>query len=161
MIKKLLQILLMANSLAPYASAKVPYSEIEDLRRKTIAIRFASDNPTAKKIKACKISLDFAKMGAKLSLLQDSSAKQWLDLTISTDDLHELDNKSKKCLARASCQIYEVFLSSARVEPNIQPEIEILKGVITKKVETMTSKTYEKAWDQMPKACEILKQTLK
>lgn len=160
MISKSVFVVIALNTFALYAIAKIPYDQIEQLRRKTIAIRFASDNPMSKEIKSCKINLDFAEMGAKLSLIQDSSAKEWQTFRITSDDLHELDKKVQNCMARSSCQVYELFLSSATAEASIQPEAEILKSTLNKKTQTMTQKTYKKSWSDLPSPCDILKKAL-
>jgi hypothetical protein len=151
-----------AGSLIPSLStAKVPYREIESLRRTTVALRVAIDAPKAASVKKCKLKLNPVDLGQKLAQAQDRASQTWGQLTVSTEDLHDLDSKFQACGPRGSCQIYDLFLKSAKTEPSIQQEVEVLKDVLDKKLQTLTTKNYLKAFRGMPKACDVLRQAMK
>jgi hypothetical protein len=143
------------------AEAKVPYPEIENLRKQTVVARVAIDQPGSVAIKKCRVKLNPTTLESKLATAQSGAAGQWAKITINTEDLGDLDNKSQNCIARASCQIYETFLKSARVEPGIQQEVEILREALDKKLKQMTKADYAKALSGIPKSCEFLKQVLR
>lgn len=143
------------------AHAKIPLNEIEFLRKQTVVVRVALDNPEGAVIKKCKMKVDAGALGSKLELIKDNFSKPWGKVTIATEDLHDLDAKAQGCAARASCSAYETFVASAKVDPNIQQEIELVKAALDKNSQTLTAKNYLAAWKTIPKPCAILKQVLK
>ncbi|RYZ60703.1 MAG: hypothetical protein EOP09_20895 [Proteobacteria bacterium] len=81
--------------------------------------------------------------------------------TVVVQDLHVLDAKAQACGARVSCSAYETFVASAKVDPAIAQEIELVKAALDKNSATLTAKNYLAAWNGIPKPCGLLKQVLK
>lgn len=155
------KLLILTLLLSATAHAKLPLNEIEFLRRQTVVVRVALDNPGNATVKKCKIKIDLAILGSKLELIKDNFSKPWSKMNITTEDLHDLDIKAQGCAARASCSAYDTFVASAKVDPSIQQEIELVKAALDKNSQALTSKNYLAAWKTVPKPCLVLKNALK
>lgn len=147
--------------LSPAVRAAVPYSEIEQLRRQTIVVTAATASPHSAQVKKCKIKINESTLSGQLTAAQNQAAKQWQQIVISTDDLHDLDSKAQTCILRASCAVYHAFISAAKVEPAIQQEVEILKAAVDNKLKKMKPSSYLRAWTSVPKPCALLHQVMK
>lgn len=141
--------------------AAVPYNELDALRRKTIVLNVAATQPRSPQVQQCKTKVNPKALNSKLSLAQASASAQWAQNTLDSQDLFDLEEKTQACVTRASCQIYDIFLKAAKVDPAIQSEVELLRGALDKKIQAMGSHAYVKAWETVPKPCEILTQATK
>jgi hypothetical protein len=143
------------------AHAKLPFLEVETLRRQIVVVRVALDNPQSKVIKSCKMKTDATTLNAKLTGIQENFSKPWKKAKIGTEDLSAIDSKSQNCEVRASCPAYETFVSAAQVDPAIQSEVELLKAALDKKTKELTADNYLAAWKTVPKPCEVLRKVLR
>jgi len=139
------------------ASAEIPYAQLEALRRQSVAVRVALDNPENSEVKACGIkSKNFAALGAKLEQAMDQKAEKWQSLTLKEEDLTSLKSKISVCAERGSCQVYEKFLSAVKVEDKIKSQIAEQQELLSKKLEKLESESYLKALKTIPDLCKIL-----
>lgn len=137
--------------------AKVPYSELDALRRKTIVVRSAMDNPEQPWLKKCVSPERQAVAGGRLALATDSAAADWKKQTVTKTDLAEISKKVKVCEARGSCSVYEVYLGAVQIPPELSDTAVTLRQELEKKLEVLTSSSYQNALAEIKQPCALLK----
>lgn len=143
------------------AFAKVPYSELDVLRKKTIVTRVAMDNPDFAWVKNCVPQVDkVIGAGSKLALATDNAAASWKKLTLTQSELQEVSKKIDMCEARGSCSVYEVYLGAVQVPPSLSESAVALRSTLEKKLEGLSGSSYQKALLDIPHPCRILKSIL-
>ncbi|WP_413288794.1 hypothetical protein [Bdellovibrio sp. HCB337] len=151
----------MGLTIARPLLAAVPYNELDELRRQTIVVKVAVEQPRSPRVQQCKTKVNPKSLSTKLSAAQANASAQWSQSTIGSQDLFDLEEKTQACMTRASCHVYDIFLKAVKVDPAIQTEVELLKSSLDKKLQSMSSNIYVKAWDTVPKPCDVLTQAIK
>lgn len=140
------------------AHAVVPYGQMENLRRQSVVTRVILDNPEDASVKSCGIKIEnFAAVGGSLSLALDAAAEKWQKQHLQESDLTALKVKIKICESRGSCQIYEKYLSSVKVDETLQSTKEDLVKLLERKLESLDAASYKKALATVPEPCKVLK----
>jgi hypothetical protein len=143
------------------ASAAVPYGALENLRRQSVVARVALDNPEDALVKNCGIKPDnLAAIGAKLALAMDVATEKWQKMSLQETDLAGLKSKIGICGARGSCQVYEKYLSSVKMDESVKTQAADLNKALNQKLEAMESASYKKALATVPEPCRVLKALL-
>jgi hypothetical protein len=137
------------------AQAKVPYKQIEDLRRQSIVTRVLMDFPESKPVTSCKVK-DIS-IGSKLMLHLENAKASWAQATLLKEDLETLKSKIKICELRGSCQVYENFLAVVQADKSLTEAITSLKNDLEVTQKNIKSSTYLTAWKSVPTPCQVLK----
>lgn len=144
------------------AGAKVPYSELDLLRKKTVVTRVAMDNLDFAWVKNCVPAVDkVIAAGSKLALATDNAAARWKKLSLTPNDLQEITKKIDICETRGSCSVYEVYLGAVQIPPELSESAAALRSVLEKKLENLSGKSYQKALAEIPQPCAILKSVVR
>lgn len=141
--------------------AKVPYNELDALRRKTIVVRSAMDNPNQAWVKKCVSTEKRTMAGSRLALATDNAAADWKKNTATKADLLEIAEKIKICEARGSCSVYEVYLGAVQIPADLTEMAVGLRSELEKKLEAMTSSSYQNALAEIKQPCVLLKSLTK
>jgi hypothetical protein len=161
---KLSLILLLSLSLlgfSPRAFAKVPYSDLDTLRKKTVVVRSALDNPEQAWVKKCGTVTQRASAGERLALATDNAAAKWKKLTLTAADFKDISKKVDACEVRGSCSVYEVYLGAVQIPPALGEQAVGLRSKLEKKLEAMTPSSYQKALSEIKQPCALLKSMTK
>jgi hypothetical protein len=136
--------------------AKIPYSDLEKLRQKTVVLQVALDKLGTSKIKSCEEKVNADELSDKLAMLHDQAATEWKKTYLTAQDVNHLMIKAKNCSPRASCLVYETFVNSAKTTKPATRKIDALKQMIDQQVKTMATDSYQKAWTTVRNPCLIL-----
>ena len=139
------------------AQAKVPYNELDALRRKTIVVRSVMDNPEQAWVKKCVSAEKRMMAGSRLALATDNAAAHWKKQTITKADMMEISQKIKACESRGSCSVYEVYLGAVQIPADLTEMAVGLRSELEKKLEAMTSSSYQNALADIKQPCVLLK----
>lgn len=139
------------------AQAQIPYSELENLRQKLVAVRVVMDDPASKPAKKCKLGDEAAGLGGKLELAFADKEAGWAKLQISSKEITQLKSKTKSCHQKGSCYVYEKFLNKVQSPESLKPQVDQLISILVEKQKTMNAKSYLRALSSVPNYCKILK----
>jgi hypothetical protein len=152
---------ILSASFGNLALAKVPYNDIDALRKKTIVVRSAIDSPDQKWAKKCATLERRNFAGERLSLATDNAATQWKKLTATKADLQAVSKKVNTCEARGSCSVYEVYLGAVQIPEELNENAAKVRSQLEKKLEAMTPSSYQKALADIRQPCAVLKGVIK
>jgi hypothetical protein len=140
------------------ALAAVPYVQLENLRRQSVVVRVALDEPDNATLRECGVGKEsFAVLGGGLSAAMDQAAGSWSKIMVTSTDLPTLKSRVAGCKERGSCQVYDKFLSSAKSEKDIAPQIKEMTSSLQKTLESLDASSYQRALKTVPSPCKILK----
>lgn len=139
------------------AQAEVPYSQLEQLRRKSVVVRVLLDDPEGGLVNKCGRGQKWTGAGSALELEMANAAAEWSKLSISESDMRLLRSRVASCELRGSCQVYAAYLRYVKVGPALSVDLQSMQAELNSKLETLSSKTYRAAWKTVPNPCSTLK----
>jgi hypothetical protein len=139
------------------AQAKVPYESMEKLRELTVVARVASDFPNSKEIRSCRLKIDFAAIGAHLSLRVGNAKAEWSQYVLNEGDLPLLKQKIETCESRGSCQVFFDYLSATKIDTKASTETSSMANILEEKLSKLTAASYLQAWPTVKRSCRVLR----
>ncbi|WP_413577240.1 hypothetical protein ACLVWU_03125 [Bdellovibrio sp. HCB290] len=137
------------------AEAKMPLRELDSLKQIIIVSRVAINEPFNPDIVKCKIKSDG--LEAKLQKAKDNAKKSWSRQVLTKSDMPLLSKAIQGCATRVTCEVYDSFITSVKVEPGIEAQVEPLKIVLDQNLQQLTKDSYKAAFPSVKNPCSLLK----
>ncbi len=141
--------------LFPAAFAKMPLNELDSLKQIVISTRVAINDPSNPAIKKCNIKTEG--LEEKLQHAKDNAKKSWSKQTIGKADIALLSKAIHNCANRVTCEVYDSFITSVKVAPQIENQVESLKIVLDKNLQDLKPEAYKSALKTVKSPCALLK----
>lgn len=137
------------------AEAKMPLRELDSLKQIIIVSRVGINEPTNPEIVKCKIKTEG--LDSKLQAAKDNAKKGWSRQVLRKADVPLLTKAIQSCAARVTCEVYDSFITSVKVEPGIEKQVEPLKIVLDQNLQQLNADSYKAAFKSVKNPCSLLK----
>ncbi|MEK2690020.1 hypothetical protein [Bdellovibrio sp. GT3] len=137
------------------ASAKLPLHELDSLKQIVIVSRVAINEPANPEVVACKIKTEG--LDLKLQQAKDNAKKSWKKQIVRKGDLPLLTKAIQNCAERVTCEVYDSFITSVRIEPAIEKQVEPLKIVLDQNLQQLKPESYKAVFKTVRNPCSLLK----
>ncbi|WP_413295158.1 hypothetical protein ACLSU7_08770 [Bdellovibrio sp. HCB185ZH] len=141
--------------LSQTALAKMPLNELDSLKQIVIAARVAINDPGNPAIKKCNIKTEG--LEEKLQQAKDNAKKSWSKQTVGKADIALLTKAIHNCSSRVTCEVYDSYITSVKVAPEIEKQVEPLKIVLDKNLMELKPEAYKSALKTVKNPCALLK----
>ncbi|QLY26077.1 hypothetical protein [Bdellovibrio sp. KM01] len=141
--------------LSQTALAKMPLNELDSLKQIVIAARVAINDSGNPAIKKCNIKTEG--LEEKLQHAKDNAKKSWSKQTVGKSDIALLSKAIHNCSNRVTCEVYDSFITSVKVAPEIEKQVEPLKIVLDKNLMDLKPEAYKAALKTVKNPCALLK----
>ncbi|WP_413586449.1 hypothetical protein [Bdellovibrio sp. HCB274] len=137
------------------AEAKMPLRELDSLKQIIIVSRVGINEPTNPEILKCQIKTEG--LDVKLQAAKDNAKKSWSRQTLTKADVPLLSKAIHSCASRVTCEVYDSFITSVKVAPEIEKQVEPLKIVLDQNLQQLNADSYKTAFKSVKNPCSLLK----
>jgi hypothetical protein len=129
----------------------MPVRELDSLKQIVIVARVAINDPSNPIIKKCNIKAEG--LDEKLQHAKDNAKKSWSKQT--------LKKAIHNCSSRLSCEVYDSYITSVKVVPALDSQVDPLKIVLDTNLQDLKPDAYKAGLKSVKNPCALLKAIIK
>jgi hypothetical protein len=137
----------------------MPVRELDSLKQIVIVARVAINDPSNPIIKKCNIKAEG--LDEKLQHAKDNAKKSWSKQTLEKADLPLLKKAIHNCSSRLSCEVYDSYITSVKVVPALDSQVDPLKIVLDTNLQDLKPDAYKAGLKSVKNPCALLKAIIK